>query len=102
VEDKTERLAAKIMETQDCVSRAYDCLAREDIFGAALQLHRMRTILASISAELPQRRPEGTCDLDHEWRVVDPYVAQCRICGRQRPLDAVFYRLDPLLPLTAT
>lgn len=99
MDEKAQQLAAEIRKAQDCLSRAFECLAKEDLFGASLQLHKMRTIVDSISATLPERSPEGTRDLSHDWRVADPYTAQCRICGKQRPLGAVFYRLDPLQPL---
>lgn len=101
MDEKAEHLAAEIREAQDCLGRAFECLAKEDLFGAALELHKMRAIVNSMSEALPERKPEGTRDLSHDWRVADPYTAQCRLCGKQRPLSSVFYRLDPLQPLVA-
>lgn len=101
MDEKAQQLAVEIREAQDCLSRAFECLAKEDLFGAALQLHKMRTIVNSMSSALPERKPEGTRDLSHDWRVADPYTAQCRICGKQRPLGTVFYPLDPLQPLAS-
>lgn len=101
VDEKAEQWSAAIAEVQDRLSRAFEFLAKEDVFGAVLQLQKVRALVNSLSASLPKTVREETGDLSHDWRVADPYTAQCRICGKQRPLSAAFYRLDPLLPLTA-
>lgn len=72
----------RILEVKDRIERAIELLTEQDLPGSALQLQKARTTLDSLSEA--SRRSEIV--QKHDWRVVDPYTAQCRICGANRPL----------------
>ena len=69
-------------DARDCVGRAIDLLISEDVFGAVLQLQKARSILN----EFPASTPKGGPRAKHDWGMVDPYTAQCRLCGKKRSL----------------
>ena len=87
-----EEWVTGITETRDCVARAIEFLISEDTFGAVLQLQKVRYLLNSLSEDLPVE----TRNVVHDWAIVDPYTAQCRTCGRQRPIRVEERMLMPL------
>jgi len=81
-----------IIRARDSISKAIDLLSREMVPEAVLELEKARSILRSEFPEVPKGRRKHM----HDWMVVDPYTAQCRICGKQRPLRTEEPLLSPL------
>jgi hypothetical protein len=69
-------------DARDCVGRAIDLLISEDVFGAVLQLQKARSILDDYHVSPPREAQREK----HDWGVIDPYTAQCRLCGKNRSL----------------
>ena len=84
--------SANIEEARDCVGRAIELLVSEDIFGAVLQLQKARTLLN----DLPSTPSGGVPHERHDWTRVDPYTAQCKLCGMRRSLGIEERTLAPL------
>lgn len=84
-----------ISEISSRLDEAFELLARQDLFGTALRLQTIRRLLASLAAAIPKEEDRDEGDMSHDWRVADPYTAECRLCGKQMPLGAHFLRLDP-------
>jgi hypothetical protein len=79
-------------EARDCVGRAIELLVSEDIFGAVLQLNKARSILNDI----PSISSKGVPHERHDWGRIDPYTAECRLCGMRRSLGIEERTLAPL------
>jgi hypothetical protein len=74
--------AKEIQSVREHLERSIELLTREDVFGAVLELQKARTILNSLPEASPRQPGEAT----HEWAMLDPYTAECRLCGKKRPL----------------
>ncbi len=75
-----------VKQLTESLSRALDLLSRSDSMGAIMEILRARDSAEKLSAaiqEPEEEHPSG--DLEHDWRIVDPYTVECRICGAQRP-----------------
>jgi hypothetical protein len=81
-----------LKKASDYLARSIEFLTHEDTFNALLQLQKARAILDSLSA----KGREGKVEVNHDWAVIDPYTAQCRLCGKRRPLRAEDRTLMPL------
>ena len=81
-----------IRDARDCLSKSIELLSKDDVFGAVLQLHKARTLLDSV----PEVPSEPKSEERHDWAVLDPYTAQCRLCGKRRPLGVEERTLDTL------
>jgi hypothetical protein len=77
-------------KARDYLDRAIELLISEDVFGAVLQLQKARSILNQHQA------PRSGHHEKHDWGMVDPYTAQCRLCGRKRSLGIEERTLTPL------
>lgn len=88
----SEGQAESLKKASDCLARSIEFLTHEDTYNALLQLQKARAILDSLSA----KGREGKVEVNHDWAVVDPYTAQCRLCGKRRPLRSEDRTLMPL------
>ncbi len=75
--------SSAIREARTHLERALDLLSTNDQPEAVLQLQMVRDNLESISGPPPKEEVHK----NHDWLVIDPYRAQCRICGRSKPLE---------------
>jgi len=77
--------AESIRELSDSLTRILEMLSKADSMGAIMEIMRAREILQGLSSTFqPPRKESPVGDLEHDWRIVDPYTVECRICGVQR------------------
>ena len=81
-----------LKKASDHLARSIEFLTHEDTFNALLQLHKASEILDNMSVMAEQ----GKAEIHHDWGVLDPYTAQCRLCGKRRPLRPEDRTLMPL------
>jgi hypothetical protein len=92
MEDKPPKGQTEYLRAaSDHLARSIEFLTHEDTFNAILQLHKAREILDRLSSSAEGKKAET-----HDWGVLDPYTAQCRLCGKTRPLGPEDRTLMPL------
>jgi len=91
MEQTTGEVNEGLDRARDYLDGAIELLISEDVFGAVLQLQKARSILNQYQAA-PGEGPHEK----HDWGMVDPYTAQCKLCGRKRSLGIEERTLTPL------